>query len=158
MDIFFYDKKTYISHLAPDFMWHELDKMATTRWYKLSRGNLSVSINTDDSFSIKNKVVFLSYFWPGSWLGPFVLLNGKIEEENNQTIITTVARPNYLASVAFFLFIFMAIVFVINGSKTKDDDTPAWIIMLIMVVLFASAMFFSVRSLRKRFEKRFNLG
>jgi hypothetical protein len=157
MDILFYDKKTYISHLPPDFMRHEMGNLASTRWYKLSRGNLSASINADDSFSVKKRIVVMS-FWPAGWLGPFVILNGKIEEQNNQTIITTVARPNYLASVAFCLFLFMLIVFAINQSKSKEDNLPAWIPVLITVVLMALAMFISVRSLRKRFEKVFGLG
>jgi hypothetical protein len=156
MDIFFHDKKTYTTHLPPDFIRHELMNLSAMRWYKLSPGNLGASLNADDSFIIKTKFAFMP-FWSSGWLGPFVILRGQLEEQNNQTIITTIARPNYAATIILFVSLFMTIPFAVNDARSKEDDIPAWIAVLIVSVLLGSAMFFAVRSLRNRFEKVFRL-
>jgi hypothetical protein len=157
MDLFFHDKKTYIALASPDDIKEELRVIEDTAWYKLSRGNLSATLKRDDSFTIQTKFA-IGFFWP-STLGSFVLLQGKIEEYKNQTFIHTTVRPNYLALVAFAVLVLMLIfqVFGINQPQKKNDGDPAWIVILVTIVLFGLSMFFCVRSLRRRFEKVFRL-
>ena len=159
MDIFFHDKKTYATHASPDDIRDGIAAIAETPWYKLSQGNLYGTINADYSFKIKTKFSLMA-FWPSAWLGSFVLLEGKMEDYKNQTIIHTTTRPNYGALAAFAVLLLMLLfqVFGINQTQKKDDGDPVWIAILVMLILFGLSMFFCVRSLRRRFEKVFRLG
>lgn len=146
MNILFHDKKTYTYRLPPDVLRYEL--------INLSRDNLSASLPGDDSFIVETKFVLANLFWP-EFAGSFVTLRGKIEKQHNQTIITTVVRPNYYAlAILALLLLVMLLSYV---GKPKPGILPEWIIHLTTSTLFGIALFFGVRSLRRRFEKVFRL-
>ena len=156
MDPFFSFKKEYCVNDSIHNVRSQIKSLVERRPFDFSE-NISGTLNEDDSFKLSPKWTFGSLKVFGIQQD-MTYLNGKLKEDNGQTIIETMARPNY-AIVAIFYFMVLLFVAKLFGINTFFQTSLIETLLAFPIICLplAGIMIFGAKSLRERFERLMQL-
>ena len=82
------------------------------------------------------------------------VITGRLEPEGEQTHINVEVRPNYAVLFAFYLML-LFFLFELVGLYTSSTETDRIlaVVLFIMLIFIRSLIYFSMGSLKSRFER-----
>jgi Na+/proline symporter len=130
----------------------EIESLLDRRWFDFSE-NISGSINKDGSFEISPK-------WTIGNIGTSHsgYLSGQMIQNNDKTIIKTIARPGYSVIAIFYFMLFFSATKFFELITNPNDELILWFVILPLTCFaLAFAMIFGAKRIRSRFERLMQL-
>jgi hypothetical protein len=114
--------------------------------------NLMGVIREDNTFTIKPKFSFaIDVLGVAQILS---LIDGKLETENERTVIKVIVRPNYILLCLLYFLLLLFIFAIINLKNSSEDDLYAKpIVFFILLMFILCSILFSMKRMKRRFER-----
>jgi hypothetical protein len=155
MNFLFAKKYTYSVNRSTDDVIEDFVKLTNRKWYDFSE-NITGYLNPDNTFKLTHKWAF--GYVSGFFDNTLVSLTGKLQKNNNETIIEATLKPNFV--LVLFLYLIALLFFLEMTGTTKIIEGPKIFTLLFLpflwLILFGIISFMT-NSLRKRFERLLEL-
>ena len=126
-------------------------RVTNTPGYTFSN-NITGTLKEDDTFKLTHKWAF--GYIRGFGGNSLIYLTGKIESQNDRTIINTLIRPNI--GLTFFLYV-LTILFIceVLGIKTMLDESrfTVSLLLLLFMIILTGVIYLMTNGLNNRFER-----
>jgi len=161
MDAFFSFDNKYTVHSPIEHVRSEIKSLIDKPWYDFS-GKISGKLNDDDSFKLRPKLSIGFQGILGSqgiWFAQSpTYITGSLKEENGNTIIEIISRPNFSFIILFYLIAMTVISEALGISKfTQASLSEIFFEFIPICIVVVLLMIFAVKRLRNRFERLLNL-
>lgn len=155
MNLFFRAKYKYKLNEPPAQVKAELDSLFLTPWHK-SAPRLSGRFLTDYTFRIQPAISRAAAFY--GILQSLSVLEGRLNTEDERTVIRLNARPGHLSLLLFYVLLTLAIA---AAFKAKADISPEPILIAVgltgILVIYYLMLRYSRNSLRRFFQRQMGI-
>ena len=157
MNLFFHRKYRYEVYDTKEDIRREIKSFLKTSRHEFSN-NISGSIKHDGRFRLYPRFSLAADVF-GIPFG-FAVIDGKLESEQEKTIIKYIVRPPYGLVIVFYLIAFFLLKVLLDLRTEKTMSLENFLIpiaiLLLLIALFGLIRF-SSNKLLKRFERLLNL-